>query len=157
MGEQPFFRTTESNNVWRARCPRCPRCHRRHGREREQPAQRLRQHSETPLHRRRRLRIREVLAGLRHHRGGIAAADQRDVLVLRAGFHAVDGAATDVTPMLRVLYSRIAEPNAGGPGASSFNVPSVTGKKKVVKHFSRTGGMCPTCAGTGRASRFDEA
>ena len=68
--------------------------------------------------------------------------------------------------MLRVLFSRIAEPNAGGPGAYSFNVRSMsgggaltdaTGKKKVVKNFTRTGGMCPECAGTGRASKFDEA
>lgn len=66
--------------------------------------------------------------------------------------------------MLRVLFSRIAEPNAGGPGAYSFNVPSMsgggaltdaTGKKKVVKNFTRTGGMCPEYAGTGRASKFD--
>lgn len=68
--------------------------------------------------------------------------------------------------MLRVLFSRIAEPHAGGPGAYSCNVPSVsgsgamkdaTGKKTVVKNFTRTGGMCPECAGTGRASKFDEA
>lgn len=68
------------------------------------------------------------------------------------------GTATDVTAMLRVLYSRIAEPNAGGPGAYSFNVPSVSGggaitdargRRKVLKNFRRTGGMCPTCEGTG--------
>ena len=97
---------------------------------------------------------------------GVTAAIVVDQSALGANVRSTVGTATDVTPMLRVLYSRIAEPNAGGPGAYSFNVPSVsgggamkdaTGKKKVVKNFARTGGMCPTCAGTGRASRFDEA
>lgn len=97
---------------------------------------------------------------------GVTAAIVVDQSALGANVRSTVGTATDVTPMLRVLYSRIAEPNAGGPGAYSFNVPSVsgggaikdaTGKKKVVKNFSRTGGMCPTCAGTGRASKFDEA
>ncbi|WP_070474777.1 ATP-binding cassette domain-containing protein [Corynebacterium sp. HMSC05H05] len=97
---------------------------------------------------------------------GVTAAIVVDQSALGANVRSTVGTATDVTPMLRVLYSRIAEPNAGGPGAYSFNVPSVsgggaikdaTGKKKVVKTFTRTGGMCPECAGTGRASKFDEA
>ena len=97
---------------------------------------------------------------------GVTAAIVVDQSPLGSNVRSTVGTATDVTPMLRVLYSRIAEPNAGGPGAYSFNVPSVsgggaltdaTGKKKVVKNFSRTGGMCPECAGTGRASKFDEA
>ena len=96
---------------------------------------------------------------------GITAAIVVDQSALGANPRSTVGTATDVTPMLRVLYSRIAEPNAGGPGAYSFNVPSVTGggaikdatgKKKVVKNFSRTGGMCPTCAGTGRVAEFAE-
>lgn len=73
------------------------------------------------------------------------------------------GTATDATAMLRVLFSRIAEPNAGGPGTYSFNVPSASGGgamkvggKTVRKHFKRTGGMCPACEGTGRASKIDE-
>ncbi|EEI17461.1 ATP-binding cassette domain-containing protein [Corynebacterium lipophiloflavum] len=74
------------------------------------------------------------------------------------------GTATDATAMLRVLFSRIAQPNAGGPGAYSFNVPSVSaggvltdarGNKKVLKDYKRTGGMCPDCEGTGRASVLD--
>ena len=97
---------------------------------------------------------------------GVTAAIVVDQSALGANVRSTVGTATDVTPMLRVLFSRIAEPHAGGPGAYSFNVPSVTGggaikdatgKKKVVKNFTRTGGMCPECAGTGRASRFDEA
>ena len=75
------------------------------------------------------------------------------------------GTATDITGMLRVLYSRIAEPNAGGPAAYSFNVPSVSaqgaikvdraGAKKEVTRFERTGGMCPDCEGMGRVSDID--
>jgi len=97
---------------------------------------------------------------------GVTAAIVVDQSALGRNVRSTVGTATDVTPMLRVLFSRIAEPRAGGPGAYSFNVPSVTGggaikdatgKKKVVKNFTRTGGMCPECAGTGRASKFDEA
>lgn len=73
------------------------------------------------------------------------------------------GTATDATAMLRVLYSRIAEPNAGGPGAYSFNVPSITAAgaatversknaKREKTTFRRTGGMCPNCEGMGRVS-----
>ena len=97
---------------------------------------------------------------------GVTAAIVVDQSPLGSNVRSTVGTATDVTPMLRVLYSRIAEPNAGGPGAYSFNVPSVsgggaltdaTGKKKVIKNYTRTGGMCPACSGTGRASKFDEA
>lgn len=73
------------------------------------------------------------------------------------------GTATDITGMLRVLFSRIAQPHAGGPAAYSFNVPSVSGQggisingaKKEVRAFERTGGMCPACEGMGRASDID--
>ncbi|GAA1168307.1 excinuclease ABC subunit UvrA [Corynebacterium glaucum] len=97
---------------------------------------------------------------------GITAAIVVDQSPMGANPRSTVGTATDVTALLRVLYSRIAEPKAGGPGAYSFNVPSVsgggvlkdtTGKKKVLKNYTRTGGMCPTCAGTGRVSEFDEA
>lgn len=73
------------------------------------------------------------------------------------------GTATDITPALRVLFSRAAEPRAGGPGAYSFNVPSVSaqggmsvnGKKKELTRFERAGGMCPTCEGRGTVSDID--
>ncbi len=76
------------------------------------------------------------------------------------------GTATDATAMLRTLFSRVAQPNLGSPGAYSFNVPSVTatGARKVekggdakVEHvtFKRTGGMCPRCEGLGRISDID--
>lgn len=72
------------------------------------------------------------------------------------------GTATDITGMLRVWFSREASPRAGGPGAYSFNVPSVSAKgaievdkagaKKKVTTFERTGGMCPACEGMGRTT-----
>ena len=72
------------------------------------------------------------------------------------------GTATDITGALRVLFSRIASPRVGGPAAYSFNVPSTSGQGaievngvKEVRRFERTGGMCPTCEGTGRASQID--
>ncbi|WP_235933460.1 ATP-binding cassette domain-containing protein [Corynebacterium qintianiae] len=95
---------------------------------------------------------------------GITTAITVDQNQLGANVRSTVGTATDATAMLRVLFSRIAEPNAGGPGAYSFNVPSVSGggvltdargNKKVLKDYKRTGGMCPECEGTGRASTFD--
>lgn len=73
------------------------------------------------------------------------------------------GTATDATAMLRILFSRIAEPTAGGPGAYSFNVPSVSASGGISVsggthervEFKRTGGMCPRCEGMGRISDID--
>ncbi|EET78451.1 hypothetical protein CORTU0001_1322 [Corynebacterium tuberculostearicum SK141] len=71
------------------------------------------------------------------------------------------GTATDITAMLRVLYSRMATPRAGGSAAYSFNVPSASGQgaievngTKEVRRFERTGGMCPECEGTGRGENL---
>ncbi|MET8086013.1 excinuclease ABC subunit UvrA [Micromonospora sp. NPDC005237] len=50
------------------------------------------------------------------------------------------GTATDAYAMLRILFSRLGEPSAGGAGAFSFNLPE---------------GMCPTCEGLGRVSDLD--
>ncbi|WIM69005.1 excinuclease ABC subunit UvrA [Corynebacterium breve] len=96
---------------------------------------------------------------------GITTAIIVDQEQMGANIRSTVGTATDATAMLRVLFSRIAEPNAGGPGAYSFNVPSVSGggamtdsrgNKKVIKNYKRTGGMCPRCEGTGRVSHIDE-
>jgi excinuclease ABC A subunit len=76
------------------------------------------------------------------------------------------GTATDADAMLRILFSRIAKPHIGSPGAYSFNVASVHGSggitvergdKTITKSasFSRTGGMCPRCEGRGSISDFD--
>ncbi|MYS79442.1 ATP-binding cassette domain-containing protein [Embleya scabrispora] len=50
------------------------------------------------------------------------------------------GTMTDINPLLRVLFSRVAEPSAGTPRVYSFNDP---------------GGMCTTCDGIGRTVRAD--
>jgi excinuclease ABC A subunit len=76
------------------------------------------------------------------------------------------GTATDADAMLRILFSRLAKPHIGSPGAYSFNVASVHGSggltvergdKTITQSasFSRTGGMCPRCEGRGSVSDFD--
>jgi excinuclease UvrABC ATPase subunit len=76
------------------------------------------------------------------------------------------GTATDADAMLRILFSRLAKPHIGSPGAYSFNVASVHGSggitvergaKTITKSasFSRTGGMCPRCEGRGSVSDFE--
>ncbi|MDO4791444.1 MAG: excinuclease ABC subunit UvrA [Buchananella hordeovulneris] len=73
------------------------------------------------------------------------------------------GTVTDANALLRTLYSQLASPPAGPPGAYSFNVPSVAasgmakkegGKAKAVT-FNRVGGMCPRCEGRGAVSDID--
>ncbi|MFB4315517.1 ATP-binding cassette domain-containing protein [Actinomadura sp. 21ATH] len=76
------------------------------------------------------------------------------------------GTVTDANAMLRILFSRLGQPNIGPPNAFSFNVPSVKasgaitvergGKTKAEKAtFNRLGGMCPRCEGMGAVSDFD--
>ncbi|MFF7382727.1 ATP-binding cassette domain-containing protein [Streptomyces griseoluteus] len=75
------------------------------------------------------------------------------------------GTATDANAMLRILFSRLAVPHLGPPGAYAFNVASVqaSGAIKVEKGarraekvtFSRTGGMCPRCEGRGAVTDID--
>jgi len=76
------------------------------------------------------------------------------------------GTVTDADAMLRILFSRLAEPHIGSPGAYSFNVASVHGsggitiergnKTRTEKaSFSRVGGMCPRCEGRGAVTDFD--
>ncbi len=76
------------------------------------------------------------------------------------------GTATDTGAMLRILFSRLGQPQIGPPGAFAFNVPSARGsggitvergaKTKTVKaSFNRTGGMCPRCEGRGSVTDFD--
>ncbi len=76
------------------------------------------------------------------------------------------GTVTDTDAMLRILFSRLAQPQIGSPGAYSFNVASAHGSggitvqrgdKTITKSasFSRVGGMCPRCEGRGTISDFD--
>src|SRR6186713_1778743 len=76
------------------------------------------------------------------------------------------GTVTDADAMLRIVFSRLAKPHIGSPGAYSFNVASAHGSggitvergdKTITKSasFSRVGGMCPRCEGRGSVSDFD--
>ncbi|WP_172322531.1 excinuclease ABC subunit UvrA [Paenarthrobacter sp. CM16] len=77
------------------------------------------------------------------------------------------GTATDANAMLRILFSRLAQPHIGSPNAYSFNVPTVKasgaitvergeGKTKTEKAtFNRLGGMCSRCEGMGSVNDFD--
>ncbi|WP_433649243.1 ATP-binding cassette domain-containing protein [Micromonospora zamorensis] len=77
------------------------------------------------------------------------------------------GTATDANAMLRILFSRLGQPQIGSPNAYSFNVPSVkatgaitvdrgAGRAKTEKAtFTRLGGMCPRCEGMGSVTDID--
>ncbi|MFJ8347721.1 ATP-binding cassette domain-containing protein [Streptomyces sp. NPDC094153] len=76
------------------------------------------------------------------------------------------GTATDANAMLRILFSRLAQPHIGSAKAFSFNVPSISGAGAVTveragktvkerRSFSITGGMCPRCEGRGTVSDVD--
>ncbi len=76
------------------------------------------------------------------------------------------GTATDASAMLRILFSRLAQPQIGSPQAYSFNVASISGAGAVTvqkggqttkerRSFSVTGGMCPRCEGRGSVNDMD--
>ncbi len=97
---------------------------------------------------------------------GITTAISVDQERMGANPRSTVGTVTDTDAMLRILFSRLAKPHIGGPGAYSFNVASSHGSggltvergdKTITKtaSFSRTGGMCPRCEGRGSVSDFD--
>lgn len=51
------------------------------------------------------------------------------------------GTAVDAAPLIRLLFSRVGQPSAGGSMAYSFNHPA---------------GMCPTCTGLGKVQILNE-
>ena len=73
------------------------------------------------------------------------------------------GTATDVGALLRILFSRLGDPQIGPPNAFSFNVASASGAGAITKadgtkerrEFSVLGGQCPACEGRGTVSDFD--
>ncbi|GAA4659086.1 excinuclease ABC subunit UvrA [Arthrobacter cryoconiti] len=76
------------------------------------------------------------------------------------------GTVTDVNAMLRIVFSRLAQPHVGSPLAYSFNVPSISGAGAVAfekggrtvkerRSFNVVGGMCPRCEGRGSVTDFD--
>ena len=76
------------------------------------------------------------------------------------------GTATDANAMLRIVFSRLGKPYIGSPQAFSFNTATISGAGAVTiekggkkieekRSFTRTGGMCPRCEGTGSVTDFD--
>ena len=73
------------------------------------------------------------------------------------------GTATDVNSMLRILFSRFAQPALGNPMAYSFNVMSSSGGGTLTRAdgsreaagYSVTGGMCVRCEGRGQVNDID--
>ncbi|MCS6712250.1 excinuclease ABC subunit UvrA [Brachybacterium sp. EF45031] len=97
---------------------------------------------------------------------GLTPAIVVDQERLGANARSTVGTVTDATAHLRTLFSKLAEPSAGGPGAYSFNVPSVQaagamtvqrGDRTIAEKttFSRVGGMCPRCEGMGSVTDID--
>ena len=84
-----------------------------------------------------------------------------------ANIRSTVGTLTDANALLRIVFSRLGQPQIGSPQAFAFNVPSVhgagamtvqrgPGKGKVEKRtFTVTGGMCPRCEGVGSVSDID--
>jgi len=76
------------------------------------------------------------------------------------------GTATDANALLRIVFSRLAQPHIGSPQAYSFNVASISGAGAVTleragrtvkerRSFAVTGGMCPRCEGRGSVNDID--
>lgn len=97
---------------------------------------------------------------------GLTTAILVDQERMGANARSTVGTVTDVNALLRILFSRVAEPTLGSPQAYSFNVASVSGAGAVEfeqggrtvkerREFSITGGMCARCEGMGRVSDFD--
>jgi excinuclease UvrABC ATPase subunit len=96
---------------------------------------------------------------------GLTTAIIVDQQRMNADARSTVGTATDANAMLRILFSRLGQPHAGGPNAYSFNTPSVSasgaitvqkGEKRTVRAtFNRVGGMCPRCEGRGNVSDVD--
>ncbi|KRF17216.1 daunorubicin resistance protein DrrC [Nocardioides sp. Soil797] len=102
------------------------------------------------------------------HLEGLTTAIIVDQERLGANPRSTVGTVTDANAMLRMLFSRLGDPQIGPPSAFAFNVPSVSasgaitvgkGDKAMAEkvNFNRLGGMCPRCEGKGSVSDFDNA
>jgi excinuclease UvrABC ATPase subunit len=101
------------------------------------------------------------------HLEGLTTAIIVDQERMGANPRSTVGTATDANAMLRILFSRLAQPHLGPPTAYSFNVPTrkASGvmstdkggrvEKNVVKEAVYLGGMCPRCEGMGHVSDID--
>ena len=97
---------------------------------------------------------------------GLTTAIIVDQERMGANVRSTVGTATDANAMLRILFSRLGEPQVGPPNAFSFNVPSSTVRgvmeidrgqvKETVRRVERfLGGMCPRCEGMGVVNDID--
>jgi excinuclease UvrABC ATPase subunit len=98
---------------------------------------------------------------------GLTTAISVDQQRMGADARSTVGTATDANAMLRILFSRLGQPQIGPPSAFAFNVASVrasgaitvergAGKTRTKKAtYNRLGGMCPRCEGRGSVSDFD--
>ena len=98
---------------------------------------------------------------------GLTTAIIVDQERIGANVRSTVGTVTDANALLRILFSRLGQPQIGPPSAYSFNVPSVRasgaitvergpGKTKTEKAtFNRLGGMCARCEGMGAVNDFD--
>ncbi|MGB7818744.1 MAG: excinuclease ABC subunit UvrA [Ornithinibacter sp.] len=101
------------------------------------------------------------------HLEGLTTAIIVDQERMGANPRSTVGTATDANSMLRILFSRLAQPHLGPPTAYSFNVPTrkASGvmstdkggriEKNVVRQAVYLGGMCPRCEGMGHVSDID--
>ncbi|WP_026931451.1 ATP-binding cassette domain-containing protein [Glycomyces tenuis] len=95
---------------------------------------------------------------------GLTTAIIVDQEGMGANVRSTVGTATDANALLRLLFSRLGDPQIGPPTAYSFNVPrrvasgvmtSDKGDKQVVRKAVYHGGMCPNCEGRGTVSDID--
>ncbi|RKW70415.1 ATP-binding cassette domain-containing protein [Galactobacter caseinivorans] len=97
---------------------------------------------------------------------GLTTAIIVDQERMGANVRSTVGTATDVNAMLRIVFSRLAQPQIGGPQAYSFNVASISGagavtinkggqESKERRSFNILGGQCPRCEGMGTINDID--
>ncbi|HVF31825.1 MAG TPA: excinuclease ABC subunit UvrA [Acidimicrobiales bacterium] len=97
---------------------------------------------------------------------GLTTAIIVDQERMGANIRSTVGTATDANAMLRILFSRLGKPHIGPPNAFSFNTTAISGSGAVTiekaggktvekRSFSRLGGMCVRCEGTGAVTDFD--
>ncbi len=99
---------------------------------------------------------------------GLTTAILVDQEPMGANSRSTVGTATDANALLRILFSRLGQPHIGSPQAFSFNTATISGagavtfekggrKTREKRSFTRIGGMCPHCEGTGSVTDFDLA
>ncbi|MFD8936947.1 ATP-binding cassette domain-containing protein [Streptomyces sp. NPDC059578] len=98
------------------------------------------------------------------HLDGLTTAIIVDQQPMGSSPRSTIGTATDAGALLRILFSRLAEPHIGSQRAFAFNIASaeatgtvVVNGKKTEKGFSVVGGMCLRCEGLGTVTDIDPA